>query len=137
MAGLTIDPTTAVGQAQTTYNNLSIYFDALNDFVSDDTGATLPPDCDATLVSLFNYDQLLTMTQARTSDVASYQNGAAIESVHTMVGIEREFGLRQKTKLDYYSDAQDDYSNESDYWDAMSVFYVSMLLNVYKEGQTS
>jgi len=127
------DPT--LTQAQTNNNLLSTYFDAMNNFVSDPTGATLPPNCSTTLISLLAYSQLLGMSQARASDASSFQNGAAIENVNNVVAIQREFALRSKIKSNFYADASQDYQNDSNYWNAMSAFYNSILMGVITTGE--
>lgn len=127
------DPT--LTQAQANNNYLSAYFAALNNFVSDNTGATLPPNCATTLTSLLSISQLLGMTLSRASDVSSFQNGAAIENVNNVVAITREFTLRSKTKTGYYSDASQDYQNDANYWNAMSSFYNNILSGTLTSGQ--
>ena len=122
-------------QAQSNHKYLAAYFLAMNSFVTDDTGATLPPDCSETLVSLLNMADLVTMTQARADDTASFQNGAAIESVHNVVSVVREFELRSKTKLAYYSDASADYMNDSNYWSTISAYYNNILSGNLSGGQ--
>jgi hypothetical protein len=77
------------------------------------------------------------MTFVRTNDAASYENGAAIENVHQMVAIIREFDMASKRKVDYYVDAGAEANRESDYYANMKVFWSSMLRGNYVEGATS
>jgi hypothetical protein len=132
---MALDPGSAVGQAETANDTLAGFFSDLNKFVRDLTGATLPPEF-SDLVDSLDYSELLRMTTSRVSDAASFENGAAIENVHLMVAIVREYNLRSKSKLDYYNDAQSDYLSESTYYSAAKVFWVNMISGLYDSGKT-
>jgi hypothetical protein len=133
---MALDPDSALGQAETANDKLAEYFSNMGKFASDATGSAVPPDFQETLDE-FDYSELHRMSTTRASDSASFQNGAAIENIHMMAAIEREFNLRGKGKVDYYSDAAGDYVNESNFYSTMKSFWVSMLGGTYEEGKTS
>jgi hypothetical protein len=132
---MAIDINSAVGQAENANDKLAQFFSDMNKFVKDLTGATLPPEF-ADTVSEFDYSELHRMTISRISDSASFENGAAIENIHQMTAIMREYNLRQKGRLQYYTDAESEYLTESDYYSAAKVFWVNMLSGLYDEGKT-
>ena len=68
---------------------------------------------------------------------ASYPGAAAVEVVHHLVAVQREFGLRTKGKIQYYDDGQSETGNEAAYYDAMKLFYVNMLRGNYVPGATA
>ena len=109
---MALDPNSAVGQAESSNDKLAKFFSDLNKFVKDLTGTVLPPEFDDVATAL-DFSELHRMSTSRVADSASFENGAAIENIHLMVAINREFNLRSKTKLDYYSDAENDYLQES------------------------
>lgn len=133
---MALDPGSAAGQVNEANSKLSEYFSNLRKFVMDDTGETVPPDFKDYVESL-DYSELLNMVSARYSDSASFENGAAIENISTMVSILREYGLRNKGKIEYYSDASADYLSESNFYATMNVFWVNMINKNYIEGTTS
>jgi hypothetical protein len=133
---MSFDPNSAIGQAETANDKLAQYFSDMNKFVGDNTGSILPPDFQD-IINSFDYSELLRMTISRAGDSASFENGAAIENIHHMVAIMREYSLRQKGKIDYYSDAETDFLDESNFYSTLKVFWVNMLSGFYEEGKTS
>lgn len=129
-------PNSAIGQAENANELLAAYFSALTKFAADTNGVTLPPNF-ATTISGLDYSELHRMSTTRSSDAASFENGAAIENIHMMAAIIRENNLRIKGKVAYYSDASSDYLNESNYYSTMKSFWVNMLNGLYIEGKTS
>ena len=126
-----------VDQAGTINTNLAQYFDSMQKFSSSSDGSAPLPDFNKDVIEGIDYSELLRMTTTCASDAASYTNGAAIENVNHMVALNREFGLRSKTKLQYYADAQSDYLNESNFYAAMSTFWTNMMIGAYTDGKTS
>lgn len=133
---MAVDANSATGQAESANDQLAGFFNDLNKYLVDTTGAVLPPEFQPVIDSL-DYSELHRMTFIRTSDSASYENGAAIENVHQMVSLIREFDMASKRKTDYYRDAASEANRESDYYSNMKVFWVSMLKGNYVEGATS
>jgi hypothetical protein len=133
---MALDPDSALGQAEKANDKLAEYFSNMGKFAADIGGATIPPDFQETLDE-FDYSELHRMSTTRAGDSASFQNGAAIENAHAMAAINREFNLRRKGKIDYYSDAASDYTNESNFYSTMKSFWVNMLSGNYEEGKTS
>lgn len=132
----TIDPNSATGQSQNANTLLASYFNDLYKYLADTTGSVTAPDF-SSVSDGFDYSELLRMATVRAGDAASYESGAAVENVNTMVAITREFTMRQKTKVDYYADGGIDAMNESNFYAAMKSFWVGMLNGNYKEGTTS
>lgn len=130
---MALDPNSAIGQSETANNALAGYFAALSTAMEDDTGAQPIPSTDD-LVAEFDYSELLRMATTRASDSASYENGAAVENIHMMAAIDREYSLRTKSKLDYYTDAAAEFLDESNFYATMKVYWVNMLNGIYKEG---
>ena len=130
------DANGVLGQAETANEEMASFFNKLNKYLVDDTGLVLPPVFQE-VVDKLDYSELHRMTFVRTNDAASYENGAAIENVHQMVAIIREFDMASKRKVDYYVDAGAEANRESDYYANMKVFWSSMLRGNYVEGATS
>jgi hypothetical protein len=133
---MAIDANGVLGQAETANEELAGYFNDLNKYLTDDTGEVLPPDFQKVIDKL-DYSELHRMTFVRVNDAASYENGAAIENVHQMVALSREFDMANKRKTDYYVDAGEESNRESDFYANMKVFWSSMLRGNYVEGATS
>ncbi len=130
------DQNSVAGQVDNLNSKLADYFSKMQKYVADPNGGQPLPDF-ATFVESFDFSELHRMTISRASDAASYENGAAIENTHHMIAVAREFNLRTKTKASYYSDAQADFTTESDYYATMKVFWGNMLRGVYEEGKIS
>jgi hypothetical protein len=130
------DPNSAVGQAENANELLAGYFADMNKFVSDITGTEIPPDV-SEIVSKLDFSELHRMATTRASDSSSFENGAAIENIHMMAAITREFNLRSKSKIDYYADGSSDYMNESNFYSTMKSFWTSMIIGLHEEGKTS
>lgn len=133
---MAFDPNGVLGQAEAANEGLASFFNDLSKYLADTTGLILPPKFQ-TVVDGLDYSELHRMTYARTNDAASYENGAAIENVHQMVSLIREFDMASKRKTDYYVDGASEANRESDFYANMKVFWVSMLRSNYVEGATS
>lgn len=127
------DPHSAVGQVQAANNTFSEFFAAVAAYLSD--GGVCPEFSDS--VASLDYSELLRTAKMGQTGSANYPGAAAVENVHQIAAVVREYGLRSKGKAQYYDDGQSDAANESDFYDSMSSFYSSMLQGVYAEGATS
>lgn len=127
------DINSAIGQAENANAKLAEYFSDLSKFLQ---GLGALPDFND-FISTFDFSELHRIALLRSGDSASYENGAAIENIHSMVGINREFGLRQKNKIEYYADASSEARTESDLYATAKVFWVNMLSGIYIEGESS
>lgn len=127
---MALDPGSALGQAENANSQLADYFNKLNKFLS---GSGAPPDFED-YVGTLDYSELHRMTSLRATDASSYENGAAIENIHLMAAVIREYGMRRKNKLDYYSNAETDAMNESNFYAASKTYWVSMLNGNYSES---
>jgi hypothetical protein len=128
-----LDSNSALGQAETANDKLAEFYNDLYKYLKDDTGSVEPPDF-SNVIDVLDYSELHRMTYIRADDSASYENGAAIENVHQMAALIREFDISSKRKSDYYTDASAEANRESDYYANMKVFWVSMLGGIYVEG---
>ena len=130
---MAIDPNSFVGQAQSANNSLAQYFNSLYLGLIDTTGSVIIPDF-STVPDGFDYSELLRVTTQSVDDPANYPNGAAIENVHNMMAIIREFDMRQKNKVDYYTDGSNNALSDSNYYTTISMFWTGVLQGIYKEG---
>jgi hypothetical protein len=128
------DPNSAVGQSQTGFNAFSQFYAALEAFLLGNS-TTCPEFSDYT--SQVNYTELHRIALTSQIGSANYPGGAAVENVHHMAAVTREYSIRQKSKADYYADGQTDSGNESSYYSAMSSYYTNMLQGIYAPGSTS
>jgi hypothetical protein len=128
---MALDPNSAIGQAETANSLLAEYFNNMNKFLLDSTGAVLPPDVE-TFINSLDYSELHRLTSIRATDASSYENGAAIENIHQMVAVIREYSLRRKSKNDYYVDGASEALTESNFYSTSKVFWVNMLNGIYE-----
>jgi hypothetical protein len=133
---MAIDSGSVLGQVDNINSKLAEYFSNLLKFVEGSSSLVFAPDF-REYVALLDYSEVYRMATTRYQDSASFENGAAIENIHMVVAITREFSLRSKGKLEYYSDARSDYMSESNYYSTMQVFWTSMIKGNYVEGKTS
>lgn len=129
----TTDPNSAVGQSNTAYNSFASYFSAMNQYLQN--GGTCPDFSDS--IGSLDYSVLHTSAVADQSNNANYPAAAAVENVHHMAAVLREYGMRTKSKANYYNDGQSDSLNESNYYATMKTYYSNMLQGVYTDGATS
>ena len=123
---MAIDANSAVGQAQTIYNSLAQYFSDMTNYYLN--GGACPDF--TTYVSSVDYSELHRLTSVQQSGSANYPNGAAIESIHHISSVLREFGLRTKSKSDYYGDGQAEATSESNYYSTLKTSMVSTLSGI-------
>lgn len=133
---MAIDPHSVLGQAQNANSLLAAYFSAMNKFAADVTGSTPLPDV-TDVTNGLDYSELLRMAMSRTADSASYENGAAIENISHIVAIEREYSMRIKGKVNFYSDAATDFMSDSNFYSTRMVYWVNMLSGIYSETATN
>lgn len=123
---MAIDANSAVGQAQAIYSSLAQYF---SDMTNYHLNGGACPDF-TTYVSAVDYSELHRVTSNQQSISANYANGAAIESIHHIVSVVREFVIRTKSKGDYYGDGQSEATSESNYYSTLKTSMVSTLSGV-------
>jgi hypothetical protein len=128
-----VDANSAVGQVQKANKIFADFFAAI--------GAALPdggafPEFSESLANL-DYSELLRTARMGQTGSANYPGAAAVENVHHIAAVMREYGLRSKGKSQYYDDGEADCENETEFYTAMSTFYTNMLQGVYTEGATS
>lgn len=133
---MALDSNSPLGQAEVSNQALAEFFNTLSKHLADPAGTALPPEF-RDVVEKLDYSELHRMTFIRANDAASYENGAAIENVHQMTALLREFNMASKKKSDYYRDGASEADRESIFYSNMKVFWVSMLSGNYKEGATS
>jgi hypothetical protein len=127
------DSGSAVGQSNTAYTAFSTFFSQVNAYLAG--GSTCPDFSD--LAGTLDYSVLHTSAVSDQSNNANYPAAAAVENTHHIAAVLREFGMRTKTKANYYTDGQSDSLNESNYYTAMTSYYGNMLQGVYTPGATS
>jgi len=127
---MAIDANSAVGQAQTIYNQLAQYF---ADMTTYHLNGGACPDF-STYITSIDYSEIYRVTDQAQGGSASYPNGSAIESIHHIMAVLREYTLRTKTKAAYYLDGQGDATNESDYYSTLKTATVSTMSGVVTPG---
>jgi hypothetical protein len=120
---MAIDPNSAVGQTQNIYNALAQYF---SDMTNYQLNGGACPDFNTYITSI-SYTEIHRTTSMAQSGSSNYPNGAAIESIHHIASVLREFAIRTKSKADYYSDSITDMTNESNYYSTLKTYMVSTL----------
>jgi hypothetical protein len=130
----TTDPNSAIGQSNAGFGAFTQFYAALEAFLLGNS--TTCPEFSDYLASL-DYSELHRVALTSQIGSANYPGGAAVENVHHMAAATREYGIRQKSKADYYADGQTDSGNESGYYSAMTTYYGNMLQGVYAPGSTS
>ena len=129
----TIDANSAIGQVQTANNAFAQFFSSVNQALS--SGGNFPEFSDS-LASLV-YTELHRMAINGQLKNANYPDAAAIENVHHIIAVQREYGLRYKNKNQYYSDGAADALNESNYYATIKTLYINMLRGVFTPGETT
>lgn len=117
------DPNSAVGQVQGINDALARYFSDMTKYL--DAGGSCPDLRD--YLTGTDFSELHRLTTQSQEGSANYPNGAAIENVHHINAVTREFGLRTKSKSEYYGDGSSEASNESNYYATMKTVYASMV----------
>lgn len=128
-----IDPNSAIGQAQDANNAFAEFFAGVYQFLAN--GGSCPEFSD--FLERMDYSELLRIAVSGQTGSPSYPGAAAVENVHQIVAVLREYGLRTKGKNQYYEDGQSDVLNESNFYATMKIHWVSMLNGVYVAGATS
>lgn len=132
---MTIDVNSATGQTETAYDGFADYFNQMNKYLQNTDGSILPPDF-SDIASTLDYSELHRVAMTRAGDNASYENGAALENINHIAAIIREFDIRRKGKVGYYSDAVSESRNESDYYVTSKVLWSNMLNGNFSQGET-
>lgn len=127
---MAIDPNSAVGQTQTIYSSLASYFSDMTKYLSNGGSC---PDFN-TYVTGIDYSELHRLTALAQEGSSNYPNGSAIETIHHATGILREFGLRTKSKADYYADAAGEATDESNYYSTTKVSHVNSISGIPPVG---
>lgn len=127
---MAIDTNSAIGQAQTIYNQLAQYFSDMSNYLNN--GGACPDF--TTYITSIDYSELHRVTDQAQSGSANYPNGSAIESIHHISSVLREFALRTKSKSNYYSDGAGDTTDESNYYATLKTSTVSNLSGIVTPG---
>lgn len=110
---------TISNQTSSAMSGISTYFSGMSSYLSN--GGTMPDL--GSLLSSLDYSELYNAAFLNQKGGSSYPNGTLIETVHHIVALQREYGMRTKSKADIYSDAQTDMDTESQYFDSLSSQY--------------
>lgn len=106
------DPNAALGQSNSAYTACSGYFSSAS--TAAQSGGNFPEISD--LLSSLDYSELHKVAALGQSASANSSYGAVIDTVHHIVGVQREAALIAKAKSAYYTDAQSESQQESDYY---------------------
>lgn len=118
------DPNSAVGQVQNINNALAQYFSDMTKYLG--SGGTCPDI--KTYLSGLDYSELHRLSDQAQEGSSNYPNGAAIETIHHINAVFREYGLRTKSKSEYYGDGASDAVTESNFYATVKTVYASMIL---------
>lgn len=129
---MAIDANSAVGQAQTIYGSLAKYFSDMTNYHT--SGGVCPNFND--YIGTIDYSELHRVTSMAQSGSSNYPNGAAIESIHHITSVLREYAMRTKRKTDYYGDGQGEATDESNYYSTLKTSTVSTLSGIVTPGGT-
>lgn len=126
----TTDPNSAVGQVQGINDALAKYFSDMTKYLSQ--GGTCPDIRD--YLAGTDFSELHRLASQAQEGSSNYPNGTAIENIHHISAVTREFGLRTKSKSDYYGDGAVDATTESNYYATMKTVYASMIMGNVTPG---
>lgn len=118
------DTNTSTGQLQAFCDSMKDYHSALNANLKDPT-SELPMFMDS-IPNVNNY-QLITDANAQQSSGVSPTIGALVDAAHGAGAVQREYGMRIKTKADYFNDAIGDTDSDSNFYDAYKASYNSLI----------
>lgn len=99
------------------------YFNDVAAYINGDS-ATLPMFED--VVPSFVYDEILRDALRGEKLSANFTTGALVDTVQMVIGINREFNLRAKTKTEFYLDSFDEYITDANYYAHLYPTYYNM-----------
>lgn len=105
-----IDPNSAIGQTQDANNAFAEYFSGVYQALS--TGGAPPEFSD--FMAKLDFSELHRLSIVGQAGNGNYPGAAAVENIHQMAAVQREYGLLAKGKVQYYEDARQESRTESD-----------------------
>lgn len=114
-----------IGQLTTFTQGMKGYYSALS---LNFTSATNPLPMFEDVVSTFDYSEILRHAQSYQKGSANFMAGAMVDTIHDIMSVQREFGIRNKGRSAYFSDSISDSASDSSYYD---MSYVTNL-NLFK-----
>lgn len=127
---MAFDVNSPLGQCEQIYNSLSQFYTLTAGAVQN--GGSFPKVSD--IASSLEYTELHRYAYNNSDSSANFMTGSAVETVHLAASVLREYGMRIRSKSEYYAEGFDDHSRESDYYKSMSSFNVGMLQGNYTDG---
>lgn len=125
---MSIDPNSSIGQSNTIHAALSKFYSDIAAAIT--SGGEFPKISD--IASELDYSELHRLAVEMQSQAISFGEGAAVETTHLALAVLREYGMRVKSKSEYYIDGVVDSKTESDYYTSSGVIKSNML-----QGNTS
>jgi hypothetical protein len=122
------DPTST--QSDSVYDALSSFFQAMSTAVSTGSAPPTVGDIAAGLV----FSDLETAAVNAKNSSPSFMVGSPVETAHLAAAVLREYAMRAKSKVDYYSDGVIDHSNEASYYNSLKYFHRTSLSGVSSTG---
>lgn len=110
-------------QFQTFTDGMKGYFNDLNGHLS--SGGDMPMFMD--VVKDFDYSDILNDSISVSKKSVTPIAGAMVDSVHNISAVIREYGIRTKTRYDYFTDAIADTEAEANYYDSLSATVGTLL----------
>lgn len=119
------DPDSLVGQNDAIHDALSGFYKDMSTALENNTSF---PSINSILGGL-TFTQLQTLAYNTIYSKGNFMSGSAVETIHMVGALLREYNMRAKNKSEYYLEGQADHANESDYYDKLKYSRKSMLLN--------
>jgi len=113
--------TPASDQTAVVYQSLSDFYKEVGLAIANCT--TVPTI--GSIASSLKFADLETMSAVNSKTTPTFSVGSAVETTHLAASVLREYGMRVKSKGEYYSDGIAGSATESDYFDKMKYMHHS------------
>lgn len=124
---MALDPQSGIGQVDALNNGLAEYFSLMGKYLNG-SNPTLPLISD--YVVGLDYGELHRLAVQSGYDSPNYSTGAIIDSISQILSLQRDLGLSQKLKSDYYNDASAEYSNEANFYATLKVNVINSIKGI-------
>ena len=112
----------AISQSDDIYSSLSNFYSQASSGVSSGVFPSL-----GSISTKLNYSELLTVASNGSGYGSNFMVGSAVETSHLAASLGREYAMRVKSKSEYYSDGQDEHSNEAKYYSSLKYTHGAIL----------
>ena len=102
----------SLDELNNSHSALDSYYKAVLDYLNDPTKA---PPLMSDFIGNVQYVELLTSALNGTGGQYNFSNASKVDSIHRFAGVSRDYSFRNKTRLDYYAEAQNSTSSDIAY----------------------